>query len=122
MNLPSASMIMPLIGNLMTASEAVQQPCIAIYSELLPGITNVTDRITYFSFGPWFTWAFANRYPKGTAKQFVEMLRRAEVLLIGARHGSEADDGHFEEHGGSLVGVNTLRKVVEEVPVSRAIK
>jgi hypothetical protein len=39
----------------------VQQPCIAIYSELLPGITNVTDRITYFSFGPWFAWAFANR-------------------------------------------------------------
>ena len=102
----------------------VQQPCIAIYSELLPGITNVTDRIAYFSFGPWFTWAFSKRYPKGTAKDFVEMLRRAEVLftLIGARHGLEADDGHFEEHGGSLVGVNTLRKVVEHAQGNSSIK
>jgi hypothetical protein len=102
----------------------VQQPCIAVYSALLPGITNVTDRIAYFSFGPWFSWAFSNQYPSGTASQFVEMLRRAEVLLtlIGIRHGLEANDGHFEEHGGSLVGVNTLRKVVEQTPGNRSLK
>ena len=28
-------------------------PCIAIYSTLLPGITNVTDRARYYSFYPW---------------------------------------------------------------------
>lgn len=101
----------------------VQQPCIAVYSELLPGITNVTDRVAYFSFGPWFSWAFSNRYPNGSASQFVQMLRRAEVLftLIGIRHGLESDDGHFEEHGGSLVGVNTLRKIVEQTPGNRSL-
>jgi hypothetical protein len=88
------------------------------------GHYNVTDRVAYFSFGPWFAWAFANRHPKGTAAQFVEMLRRAEVLLtlIGARHGLETDADHFEEHGGSLVGVNTLRKIVEQAPDNHAIK
>ena len=37
----------------------VQQPCIAVYSTLLPGVTNVTDRVAYYGFGPWFTWALA---------------------------------------------------------------
>lgn len=102
----------------------VQQPCITIYTELLPGITNVTDRVAYFSFGPWLAWAFSTRFPKGTATQFIEVLRRGEVLLtlIGARHGLETDPDHFEEHGGSLVGVNTLRKAVEQAPANRAIK
>jgi hypothetical protein len=102
----------------------VQQPCTSIYSELLPGLTDVTDRVTYYSFGPWFAWAFAKRHPHGKASQFVEMLRRAEVLLtlIGSRHGLAMADGHFEEHGGSLVGVNTLRKVVEQTTENRGIK
>jgi hypothetical protein len=102
----------------------VQQPCIAIYTELLPGITNVTDRVAYFSFGPWIAWAFSNRYPAGTAAQFTEILRRAEVLLtlVGARHGLTTEPDHFDEHGGSLVGVLTLRKVVEGAPDSRALK
>jgi hypothetical protein len=101
----------------------VQQPCISVYSELLPGITNVTDRIAYFSFGPWFSWAFSNQYPSGTASQFVEMLRRPEVLLtlVGIRHGLAADDGHFQEHGGSLVDVSTLRKVVEQTLGNRSL-
>ena len=31
-----------------------QQPCITIYSRLLPGATNVPDRAAYFGFYPWF--------------------------------------------------------------------
>ncbi|CAN0583738.1 unnamed protein product, partial [Ectocarpus sp. 12 AP-2014] len=30
-----------------------QAPCIQIYGQLLPGITNVTDRARYYSFYPW---------------------------------------------------------------------
>jgi hypothetical protein len=59
----------------------VQQPCIAVYSSLLPGLTNVTDRVIYYGFGPWFSWSFAKRYPQAKPKEFVEMLRCAEVLL-----------------------------------------
>jgi len=40
-----------------------QQPCIAIYSRLLPGVTNVTDRASYSDFYPWFLRAFEQRFP-----------------------------------------------------------
>ena len=36
----------------------VQAPCIHIYSDLLPGITNVTDRARYYSFYPWLLSRF----------------------------------------------------------------
>src|ERR1039457_2867848 len=40
-----------------------QAPCVLIYSQLLPGITNVTDRARYYSFYPWVTWSLDKRYP-----------------------------------------------------------
>lgn len=36
----------------------IQAPCIQIYSQLLPGITNVTDRARYYSFYPWLLSQF----------------------------------------------------------------
>ena len=36
----------------------VQAPCIALYGQLLPGITNVTDRARYYSFYSWLLWSF----------------------------------------------------------------
>ena len=43
-----------------------QQPCIMIYSRLLPGVTNVTDRAAYFGFYPWFIRTFEQRFPNAT--------------------------------------------------------
>jgi hypothetical protein len=102
----------------------VQQPCIAAYSSLLPGITNVTDRVAYYGFGPWLTWTFAQRNPRSTVSEFIEILRRAEVLLtlIGVRHAVTTSDDHFEEHGGTLIGVNTLRKIAEEAKANDVIR
>ncbi|MBK7859639.1 MAG: hypothetical protein IPJ65_13680 [Archangiaceae bacterium] len=40
----------------------VQAPCIALYGQLLPGITNVTDRARYYSFHPWLLWSFEKRF------------------------------------------------------------
>src|ERR1043166_8400706 len=102
----------------------VQQPCIAVYSALLPGITNVTDRIIYFGFGPWFVWSYAQRYTKTTASNFIDMLRRAEVLLtlIGVRHAIVSDDGLPDQHDGALVGVDTLRKVVVNARANAVIQ
>ena len=40
----------------------VQAPCIALYAQLLPGITNVTDRARYYSFYPWLIRSFEQRY------------------------------------------------------------
>jgi hypothetical protein len=94
----------------------VQQPCIAVYSALLPGITNVTNRIAYYGFGPWFSWSFAQRYPEAKPSEFIEMLRRAEVLLalIGARHALKTPDDFPDQHDGALVGIDTLQSVVSQ--------
>lgn len=102
----------------------VQQPCIAVYSALLPGITNVTDRIAYYGFGPWFSWCFAQRYPEAKPSEFIEMLRRAEVLLalIGARHALKTPDDLSDQHDGALVGINTLRSVVSQVGTTKFIR
>ena len=92
---------------------AVQAPCISIYSQLLPGITNVTDRARYYSLYPWLIWSFDKRYPKGDAAKFETVFRRADCLLtlIAERHARalEEDD---EQHGAAMVGRNTLVGVV----------
>lgn len=92
---------------------AVQAPCISIYSQLLPGITNVTDRARYYSLYPWLIWSFEKRYPKGDTAKFESIFRRADCLLtlIAERHArvTEQDD---EQHGAAMVGRNTLVGVV----------
>jgi hypothetical protein len=102
----------------------VQQPCIAVYSSLLPGITNVTDRVAYYGFGPWFCWTFAKRYPQAKSAEFIAMLRRAEVLLAltGARHALATADGSPDQHDGALVGINTLRSIVSEAGTRTSIR
>ena len=76
-----------------------QAPCVLIYSQLLPGITNVTDRARYYSFYPWLIWSFDQRYPKDEMK-FVEFFRRADCLftLISERH-ARITDRDNERHG-----------------------
>ena len=82
-----------------------QAPCILVYSQLLPGITNVTDRARYYSFYPWVIWSLERRFPKADYASFVERYRRADCLftLIAERHARETDkDG--ERHGVAMVG------------------
>jgi hypothetical protein len=63
-----------------------QAPCELTYSQLLPGITNVTDRARYFSFYPWVTWSLDTRYKSANETEYVELYRRADCLytLIAA--------------------------------------
>ncbi|MCC6165028.1 MAG: hypothetical protein IT182_16905 [Acidobacteria bacterium] len=86
-----------------------------LFTELLPGLTNVTQRIRCYSFYPWFVWAFDQRAAKKSANEIVRTFRRAEVLhsLIGILH--ELDEDDEWPHGGGLVGRDVL------VPVARAI-
>lgn len=82
-----------------------QAPCILIYGQLLPGITNVTDRARYYSFYPWVVWSFDQRYPKQKLEQFIEFFRRADCLftLIAERHARQTDSDN-ERHGVAMVG------------------
>lgn len=82
-----------------------QAPCGMIYSQLLPGITNVTDRARYYSFYPWLVWSYDQRYLKDDHAHFVERFRRADCLftLIAERH-SQVSDQEGEQHGIAMVG------------------
>lgn len=87
----------------------VQGPCINIYGQLLPGITNVTDRARYYSFYPWLFWAFEQHYRDPTWQFITDRFRRADCLftLVAARH-SKIHDQREEFHGMAMVGRETL--------------
>jgi hypothetical protein len=93
-----------------------QAPCVLIYSQLLPGITNVTDRARYFSLYPWFVWSFETRFPEADAENFIEFFRRADCLftLISERHGRMSDHD-TEKHGIAMVGRIKLIPALERL-------
>ena len=94
-----------------------QAPCINIYGQLLPGITNVTDRARYYSFYPWVVWTFDKFSNDRSETAFVEWVRRADCLftLISVRHRLVSEDNDHLRHDAGLVGSVTLRPVVTEL-------
>jgi len=86
-----------------------QASCVMIYGQLLPGITNVTDRARYYSFYPWLVWSYDQRYAKDDYSHYVERFRRADCLftLISERH-AHATDHNNERHGVAMVGRTKL--------------
>lgn len=93
----------------------VQAPCIALYSQLLPGITNVTNRARYYSFNPWLIRSFEQRYRDHSIDEFRRVLRRAECLfaLIAIRHARVVADDDEGRHGVGMVGRFTLLRIPE---------
>ncbi|WP_295803048.1 hypothetical protein [uncultured Microbulbifer sp.] len=98
-----------------------QAPCIKIYSQLLPGITNVTDRARYYSFYPWVFTEF-DRNGWRAESEWAPRLRRAECLLtlIAHFHSHTADDD--DEHGDAMVGSNTLDKAAAQVAAGATVR
>lgn len=99
-----------------------QAPCVLIYAQLLPGITNVTDRARYYSFYPWLIWSFDQRYPKDEAK-FVEFFRRADCLftLISEWHARVTDHDN-ERHGVAMVGRVQLLQALDRLEAGEVLK
>lgn len=93
-----------------------QAPCVLIYSQLLPGITNVTDRARYYSFYPWLIWSFDQRYAKDDEARFVEFFRRADCLftLLSERHARKTDRDN-ERHGVAMVGRVQLTQALDRL-------
>ncbi len=93
----------------------VHAPCIALYGQLLPGITNATDRARYYSFHPWVLWAFDRRYEDHSLDEFRRVLRRAECLfaLIAIRHARVLDDRDDGRHDRAMVGRDELASIDE---------
>lgn len=94
----------------------VQSPCIALYTQLLPGITNVTDRARYYSFHPWLICSFEQRYTNHSLEEFRRVLRRAECLfaLIAIRHDRVVGDIDEGRHGIGMVGRLKLLRIPED--------
>ena len=93
-----------------------QAPCIALYAQLLPGITNVTDRARYFSFYPWVIWSFESRSADHSVDAFTRFLRRADCLfsMAAIRHRAVVD-GPLEEHDMAVIGSRRLGPAVAEL-------
>ena len=94
----------------------VQAPCIALYAQLLPGITNVTNRARYYSFQPWLIRSFEHRYSDHSLDEFRRVLRRAECLftLIAIRHARVVGDDDDGRHGAGMVGRLSLLRIPED--------
>ncbi len=93
-----------------------QAPCVLIYSQLLPGITNVTDRARYYSFYPWLIWSYDLRFSKDNPVRFIEFFRRADCLftLISERHARTTDRDN-ERHGVAMVGLVQLVSALDRL-------
>jgi hypothetical protein len=99
----------------------VQAPCINIYAQLLPGITNVTDRARYYSFYPWLLMAMSDiGYKYGD--DFINDFRSADALftLICLRHQSVCNDGNH--HANAAVGSIKLSKALLSLNNKESIK
>lgn len=99
-----------------------QAPCVKIYGQLLPGITNVTDRARYYSFYPWVVWSYDQRFSKDDFDHFVDMFRRADCLftLISERHSRQAADA--VEHGIAMAGRNNLLPALDRLTLGEVLK
>ena len=100
-----------------------QGPCLAIYAQLLPGITNVTDRARYYSLYPWLVWSFDQRFPTAEVDTFIEYFRRADCLftLIAERH-SRQTDRDAERHGIAMVGSTQLFKALDGLQAGEELR
>jgi hypothetical protein len=101
---------------------AVQAVSEHLYTGLLPGLTNVTDRARCYGFYPWFVWAFDQRSKKKNPEEMIKVFRKAECLhtLVGVVH--ELDEGDEWAHGGGLVGRDTLVGVANRIVGGETIR
>ena len=95
----------------------VQAPCIHIYGQLMPGITNVTNRARYFSFYPWLLWKYDQLGRERTYTEVSKWIRRADILftMIGVRHRRSFANDDPVKHDAALIGVDTLVPIVADL-------
>lgn len=105
---PLTAWVKPPLGIKGLDHLGVRAPCESLYAQLVPGITNVTDRARYFSFYPWLIWAVEQHTGRLRELPFFQILRRADCLLtlIAARH--QAVDEESRALHGSMIGAITL--------------
>lgn len=72
----------------------IQAISINLYGQLLPGITNLTQRIRYYSIYPWFLHHYAKRVGIKNRDKWIQFLRKAEFLYaLSSLHDNPSDVG-----------------------------
>jgi len=100
----------------------VRAPIIHIYGELLPGITNVTDRARYYTFYPWLIWQLDQYGHRILDKAARTLIRRADCLftLIGERHANQSSTRDL--HALGTVGNSTLGSAAQALRVGQTLE
>src|SRR5438105_11524753 len=83
---------------------------INLYGLLLPGITNVTDRVRYHTFYPWVLDQFAQREDRGR-RAWREWIRSLDFALALA---SVAHEQSADENESAVVGAVTARRLLRD--------
>jgi hypothetical protein len=58
-----------------------QAASVRLYTALVPGLTNVTNRLRYYSFYCWVVWQFEEIHHTTKEDKWVEFIRRAEATI-----------------------------------------
>jgi len=99
----------------------VRAPCINIYGQLLPGITNVTDRARYFSFYTWVIWKLDQEGVRDWDEVAKDIIRKADCLntLIAEYHRVLSEDDRA--HSAAAVGILALGGKAREISPNKLI-
>jgi hypothetical protein len=73
----------------------LQATSIRIYQSLVPNITNITNRLRYYSYFPWLVDLYEKLHHSDDPAKFATFMRRGEALYALATlvHDQEASDG-----------------------------
>jgi hypothetical protein len=91
----------------------IQATSIAIYRRLVPGLTNVTNRLRYYSYYCWVVRDYEQRVHSDDPARWQRHIRRAEALYAIA---SEVDTPNQTNN---LAGVDWARSYLAENPTGR---
>ena len=58
-----------------------QAASVRLYTSLVPGLTNVTNRLRYYSFYCWVVWQFEETHHTTKENKWVEFIRRCEAAI-----------------------------------------
>jgi len=83
---------------------------------------NVTDRVTYFGFYPWFIRALEARHPESSETQCRETLRLADCLmtLVEGRHAIPCGEG-IARYSATYPGRLALGQVARDLELSQTV-
>jgi hypothetical protein len=94
----------------------VQVVSVNLYTLLLPGITNVTDRARYYSFYPWVLDRYARSGPTQRGRiEWLNWIRRFDFAFCMASVAHEIASGTFDAAATAVVGADTARRLLRGV-------